>query len=45
MYVFKVKSPTESKYPWDYYALVSTVPGDAAFRSMGEGNCPMLKKP
>ncbi len=41
-YVFRVKSPADSKGPWDYYDLVSTIPGDVAFRSMAEGACPLL---
>ena len=27
MYLFQVKSPEESKGPWDYYKLVETIPG------------------
>src|SRR5690606_22588988 len=34
MYLFEVKSPSESKYAWDYYNLVDTVPGDKAFRPL-----------
>lgn len=41
MYLFEVKSPAESKGPWDYYKLVSTVPADQAFRPLAEGNCPL----
>ena len=26
-YLFEVKKPSESKYPWDYYKLVATIPG------------------
>ena len=26
-YLFEVKTPAESKYPWDYYKLVATIPG------------------
>lgn len=44
MYLFEVKSPGESRYPWDYYRLVRTVPADQAFRPMGSGNCPMLQR-
>jgi branched-chain amino acid transport system substrate-binding protein len=44
MYLFEVKKPSESKGPWDYYKLVSTIPGDQAFRPMDQGNCPMLAK-
>ncbi|WP_423958523.1 ABC transporter substrate-binding protein [Bradyrhizobium sp.] len=27
----QVKSPEESRYPWDYYKILATIPGDAAF--------------
>ncbi len=39
----QVKSPEESKYPWDYYKVLTTISGDEAF---GPPNpeCPMLKK-
>lgn len=44
MYLFEVKSPAESKYPWDYYNLVDTVPADKAFRPLSESTCPLVKK-
>jgi branched-chain amino acid transport system substrate-binding protein len=44
MYLFEVKKPQESKGAWDYYKLLSTIPGDQAFRPLGEGNCPLVKK-
>ncbi|MEO8524237.1 MAG: ABC transporter substrate-binding protein [Caldimonas sp.] len=44
MYMYQVKTPAESKYPWDYYKLLATVPADQAFRPMSEGNCPLVKK-
>jgi branched-chain amino acid transport system substrate-binding protein len=43
MYLFRVKSPQESKYRFDDYALLATIPGDEAFRSMEEGGCPFSK--
>jgi branched-chain amino acid transport system substrate-binding protein len=43
MYVYKVKTPAESKYPWDYYKLVATIPADKAFRPLNEGGCPLVK--
>jgi branched-chain amino acid transport system substrate-binding protein len=43
-YLFQVKSPSESKYPWDYYKLVATVPGDQAFQPLSESRCPLVKK-
>jgi branched-chain amino acid transport system substrate-binding protein len=41
MYLMQVKQPSESKYPWDYYKVLATVPGDEAFRPLKEGNCPL----
>lgn len=44
MYVYEVKSPSESKGPWDYYKLLQTIPGDEAFRPLSESRCPLVKK-
>jgi branched-chain amino acid transport system substrate-binding protein len=41
-YVFRVKKPTESKGPWDLYALEATIPGDEAFRPMSAKLCPKI---
>ena len=43
IHLFEVKSPAESKAPWDYYKLIATVPADQAFRPMADGGCPMIK--
>src|ERR1700722_1253367 len=43
-YLFEVKSPAESKYPWDYYKLVATIPADEAFRPLAQSQCPLVKK-
>ena len=43
-YLFEVKTPSESKGPWDFYKLVGTVPGDQAFTPLSESKCPLLKK-
>ncbi len=43
-YLFQVKSPAESKYPWDYYKLISTVSADQAFQPLSESRCPLIKK-
>jgi branched-chain amino acid transport system substrate-binding protein len=43
-YLFQVKSPAESKYPWDYYKLISKIPGDQAFQPLSESRCPLIKK-
>ena len=44
MYLFQVKTPEESKEPWDYYKLVSVIPGDQAFQPLSESRCPLVKK-
>lgn len=44
IHLFEVKKPEESKGPYDYYKLVSTVPSEQAFRPITEGGCPMLAK-
>jgi branched-chain amino acid transport system substrate-binding protein len=42
-YLWKVKTPAESKGPWDYYKLVATTPADEAFRPLDKGGCPLVK--
>ena len=44
MYIMQVKSPSESKHPWDYYRLVETMPGDQAFGKLSDSTCPLLKE-
>ena len=43
-YLFEVKTPAESKGPWDYYKLVGTTPAEQAFRPLSESTCPLVKK-
>ncbi|HEY4203769.1 MAG TPA: ABC transporter substrate-binding protein [Xanthobacteraceae bacterium] len=43
IYLFEVKKPEESKYPYDYYKLISTIPADQAFRPMADGGCSLVK--
>ncbi len=43
MYLFEVKKPAESKYPWDYYKLVKTIPPEEAWRPLQEGGCDFVK--
>ena len=42
-YLFEVKKPSESKYPYDYYKLRATIPADQAFRPLKDGGCPLVK--
>jgi branched-chain amino acid transport system substrate-binding protein len=44
MYLYEVKTPKESKGPWDYYKLIKEIPGDEAFRPIDKGECPLVKK-
>jgi branched-chain amino acid transport system substrate-binding protein len=43
VYLLQVKTPAESKYPWDYYKVIATVPPEQAFRPLAEGGCPFVK--
>ncbi|MCF6367261.1 ABC transporter substrate-binding protein [Rhizobium halophilum] len=44
MYVYQVKTPEESSGEWDLLKLVTTIPGDEAFRPLSESECPLVKK-
>jgi len=39
MYLMQAKSPEESKGEWDLAKMIATVPGNEAFRPLGEGGC------
>jgi len=42
-YLVEVKKPAESKGPWDYYKIRTTIPADQAFRPLKDGECPLVK--
>jgi branched-chain amino acid transport system substrate-binding protein len=42
VHLVEVKKPEESKGPWDLYRIVSTIPGEQAFRPLNEGGCPLV---
>jgi branched-chain amino acid transport system substrate-binding protein len=44
MYLFQVKTPAESKGPWDYYKLVREIPAAEVTRPLSESVCPLVKK-
>lgn len=44
MYVMQVKTPAESKYPWDYYKVVKKMSGEDAFGPLSSSTCPLVKK-
>ncbi|MDB5937190.1 MAG: transporter permease [Massilia sp.] len=43
MYLMQVKTPAESKYPWDYYKVVATIPGAQAYATKAESKCSFFK--
>ena len=44
MHLVQVKSPAESRYPWDYYKIVKTIPAAQAFPTVEAQACPHAKK-
>jgi len=42
-YLWQVKTPAESKGPWDYYKPLGSTPTDQAFRPMSEDGCYLVK--
>jgi branched-chain amino acid transport system substrate-binding protein len=43
MFLMQVKKPADSKYPWDYYTVVQTIPGEQAFTTKAESKCAAWK--
>ncbi len=43
-YLFEVKKPEESKYPWDYYKLIATIAPEDAAKPLEASDCPLVKK-
>jgi branched-chain amino acid transport system substrate-binding protein len=44
MYLWEVKSPAESKGPWDYLKPVKTIPAEQAFMPLAQSTCYLVKK-
>ena len=44
MDLVQVKQPSESKYPWDYFAIKQVIPGEQAFQPLATSSCPLVKK-
>jgi len=42
MYVFRIKKPSESQYPWDYYQLVETLSPEEAYLPLSK-DCSLVK--
>lgn len=43
MFLMQVKTKAESKYPWDYYKVVQTIPGEQAFTTKADSKCALWK--
>jgi branched-chain amino acid transport system substrate-binding protein len=43
MYLVQVKTPAESKQPWDYYKILKTIPAAEAFPTVEAQKCPLVK--
>jgi branched-chain amino acid transport system substrate-binding protein len=43
MYLMQVKTPDQSKEPWDYYNVVETIKGEAAWTTKAETKCALWK--
>ncbi len=43
MFLVQVKKPAESQYPWDYYKVLATIPGDQAFKPLAKSTCRHVK--
>jgi branched-chain amino acid transport system substrate-binding protein len=44
MFLMQVKSVKESTEPWDYYKVVTRIPGEEAFTKLADSKCPLVKK-
>ena len=42
LFLVQVKSPAESKAPWDYYTVLNRIPAEQVVRPMSEGGCPLV---
>lgn len=45
VYLVQVKSPSESRYPFDYYKILQKLPGAEVFKPLAEGGCPFVNRP
>jgi len=43
MYLMQVKTPAQSKGPWDVFNVVQTIPGEQAFNTKAESKCSFWK--
>ncbi|MGE0419723.1 MAG: ABC transporter substrate-binding protein [Acetobacteraceae bacterium] len=43
-WLMQVKTPEESKGPWDFYKIVQTIPASVVIRPLDKGGCPLVAK-
>ncbi|MFT3720357.1 ABC transporter substrate-binding protein [Pseudorhodoferax sp.] len=43
MYLMQVKSPSESRQPWDYYKVVTRLKGEEVYTTKAESKCALWK--
>jgi branched-chain amino acid transport system substrate-binding protein len=44
MYLMQVKTPAESKEPWDYFKVAQVIPGEQAYQSLANSKCALITK-
>ena len=44
MYLMQVKTPAESKEPWDYFKVVQAIPGEDAYQPLSASKCSLVTK-
>ena len=44
MLLVQIKTPAESKAPWDYYKVLKVIPADEAVKPLSQSDCPFVKK-
>ena len=44
MFLVRVKKPAESTGKGDYTRIAQTIPGDRAFQTLADSECPLVKK-
>ena len=43
-WLVQVKTPEESKGPWDFYKILAQIPADEVIRPLDKGDCPLVTK-
>jgi branched-chain amino acid transport system substrate-binding protein len=44
LYLVQIKTPEESRGPWDYVKLVATIDPERAFRPLNKSKCSLVGK-